>query len=64
MPAETLAEDGARARTEFAGPQLPTRALLIELAGVQKVYRMGKRAHKAELRASRASGPGRARPSG
>ena len=42
MPAETLAQDGARTRTEPARPRLQTRAALIELVGVKKVYRMGK----------------------
>ena len=47
MPAETLAEDGARTRTESAGPRLQTRAPLIELIGVEKVYRMGKLDYRA-----------------
>ena len=47
MPAETLAEDGARTQTEFAGPQLHTRTPLIELVGVEKVYRMGKVDYRA-----------------
>jgi putative ABC transport system ATP-binding protein len=42
MPAETLAEDGAGTRTEFQPPLPETRPPLIELAGVEKVYRMGK----------------------
>ena len=47
MPAETLAEDGARTRTEFRRPLLETRPPLIELAGVERVYRMGKVDYRA-----------------
>src|ERR687898_558440 len=47
MPAETLAEDGARHRTEFRRPLLETRPPLIELAGVERVYRMGKVDYRA-----------------
>ena len=42
MPAETRADDRARIQTECAGPNFQTRAPLIELEGVEKMYRMGK----------------------
>jgi len=47
MPAESLATNGARTRTEFGRQPLETRAPLIELAGVEKVYRMGKVDYRA-----------------
>ena len=47
MSAEMLTKNGARHRTEFRRPLLQTRAPLIELAGVEKVYRMGKVDYRA-----------------
>ncbi len=47
MPTVTIAEDQARAPIERVGPA-PTRpTALIELAGVEKVYRMGKLDYRA-----------------
>src|SRR5215204_5515670 len=47
MTGETLATKGARTRTESKRSLLQTRAPLIELAGVEKVYRMGKVDYRA-----------------
>ena len=47
MPAETRADDRVRTQTEPAGSHVQTRASLIELAGVEKVYRMGKVDYRA-----------------
>ena len=47
MSAETLAQDGARTQSEFGTPSRQTRAPLIELAGVEKLYRMGKVDYRA-----------------
>jgi putative ABC transport system ATP-binding protein len=44
---ETFVEDRARTETELAGLQLQSRAPLIELVGVEKVYRMGKVDYRA-----------------
>jgi len=46
MPAETLAEDRASTQAEKR-PLLATRPPLIELAGVEKLYRMGKVDYRA-----------------
>ncbi len=47
MPTETIAEDQARTPIERVG-RAPTRpTALIELAGVEKVYRMGKLDYRA-----------------
>jgi putative ABC transport system ATP-binding protein len=47
VPTETIAEDQARRLTEQVGQVPTTAAALIELAGVEKVYRMGKVDYRA-----------------